>query len=57
MSIENTMVRPENLRPQRVKFLIILFCLVPAYEKKKDSLHVNIFFMYSEHKDSSVLPY
>lgn len=56
MSIENTMVRPENLHPQRVKFLIILFCLVPAYEKKRFSA-CKYIFMYSEHKDSPVLPY
>ena len=56
--VENIIVEPENLGKQWVKFLIILLCLVLAYEKKKKpTLHVNIFFMYSEHKDSSVLPY
>lgn len=54
------MVRPGHPHPQTVKFLIIFFRLVPAYKRKKEKkepLHVNIFFMYSEHKDSSVLPY
>lgn len=55
--VENIIVEPENLGKQGVKFLIILLCLVLAYKKKKTTLHVNIFFMYSEHKDSSVLPY
>ena len=33
--VENIIVEPENLGKQWVKFLIILLCLVLAYEKKK----------------------
>lgn len=35
--VENITVEPEHLGKQRVKFLIILFCLVLAYIYKKNN--------------------
>lgn len=55
--VENTLVKSEHLSQQRVKFLIILFVWSWLGGVAENTLHVNIFFMYSEHKDSSVLPY
>lgn len=54
-SIENPIIKTEDLSQKRVNFHIILF--VWSWLKKTLTLHVNIFFMYSEHKVSSVLPY